>query len=120
MTNYKALAALGMGLLLSVAANVTLWLLWDGEQAAHQASKQEFTLKEGIYKANESIAADAIAGLRRQLRGLTSSFNEYKTKEKERQAIMAGSTPRQRTPEERERTVDNATRQKAADFLNTW
>lgn len=116
----KALLALGLALLLALAACAVLWLLWDGEKAAHLATQRDYARDMATAKANGEAAADALEGLREELRKVAAAFVEYKDKERERQAIMAGSTTRQRAPEERERIVDDATRKKAADFLNAW
>ena len=117
MTKTNALA--GLCAIMLVLA-IIFWTLWDKEQAAHKATVKDFAQKEALYKANEKQAGKTIAALQGQLKKLDDSFAEFKANEQERHNIMQGAKPRQRTKEERQRTVDDATRKKVIDFLNTW
>lgn len=119
-TQIKALVATGAALLLALAACAVLFLLWDAEKTAHWVTQRDYARDMAMAADNEKAAEDALEGLRLELRKAAAAFREYKDQERERQAIMAGAQPRQRAPEERERIVDDATRQKTADFLNAW
>ena len=108
-----AVSVLALGLVISLAS-------LKAEKTAHEVTRAAYARDKALWTANNAVANTSINALQGQVRAAQTQLDQYFKAEMSRQTMLKSAVTRARTPEEQNEVVDNETRRKAADLLNTF
>ena len=92
----------------------------DAEKTAHAATQAAYARDKALWEANNAVAGVSINALQRQVGAAQARLDNYFKAEIARQSMIKDAVTRTRTLEEQREVVDDETRRKAADLLNTF